>query len=356
MYVCIIQLCCLFAYYIIARVKPAMKDCDTASLVLESLSLVLSDAGFQLPSPKAAEALSTATLLVAWCQDKTNRQRFSTFSKWLVSSLKSSFRVSGRARRLRSEKMWEQYHQLRISKQFKEEWEKFMTESVGQHAKPTLYQYVSHRVFKKLLEVELEVGQHSRDTDTGKIQPITWEEENALRYVAGYVCRKVQSKIAKSKIENREEMVLCCMDLCGDEEDEDRGTEQWTNAIDRGGLWHISDDTYLIFCLLEEDIRKHLKVSTMKELNATNKRTILDGFMKNEELLFQWTLVTANSDDKVGKEILRQLSELYLTVRGFAFANSCMEMYKQRSKKQLQKSKALRKKVATCSQEDDSDF
>ena len=55
--------------------------------------------------------------------------------------------------------MWEQYHQLRISRQFKEEWEKFMTESVGQHAKPTLYQYVSHRVFKKLLEVELEVAE-----------------------------------------------------------------------------------------------------------------------------------------------------------------------------------------------------
>ena len=72
--------------------------------------------------------------------------------------------------------------------------------------------------------------------------------------------------------------------------------------------------------------------------------------MKNEELLFQWTLVTANFDNKVGKEILRKLSELYLTVRGFAFANSCMEMYKQRSKKQLQKPKALCNKVATCSQ------
>ena len=78
---------------------------------------------------------------------------------------------------------------------------------------------------------------------------------NALRYVAGYVCRKVQSKIAKSKIENREEMLLFCVELCGDEED-DRGTEEWTNRIDRGGLWHISDDVYVIFYILEEEIRK----------------------------------------------------------------------------------------------------
>lgn len=76
--------------------------------------------------------------------------------------------------------------------------------------------------------------------------------------------------------------------------------------------------------------------------------------MQNEELLFQWTLVTANADDAVGTDILKRISELYLTVRGFAFANSCMEMYKQRSKKKVQKSKALRKKVATCSKEDDS--
>ena len=112
----------------------------------------------------------------------------------------------------------------------------------------------------------------------------------------------------------------------------------------------------MVFYIMEEEIRKHLKVSSLKELTDTTKRNILDAVMKNEELLFQWTLVTANADDEVGTEVLKRISELYLTVRGFAFASSCMEMYKQRNKKQLQKSKALRKKVATSSKEDeDSD-
>ena len=26
---------------------------------------------------------------------------------------------------------------------------------------------------------------------------------------------------------------------------EAKGNEEWTNAIDRGGLWHVSNETYL---------------------------------------------------------------------------------------------------------------
>lgn len=170
--------------------------------------------------------------------------------------------------------------------------------------------------------------------------PMTWEEENALRYVAGYICRKVQSKLQKSSAKNKEEMVLFCMELCGDE-DGDRGTEEWTNAIDRGGLWHINT---LCFPYLR---KKYEEVSALKDLNETTKKKILEAVLKNDELLFEWTLITTDADDSVGMEVLQRICELYLTVRGFAFANSCLEMYKQRSKKQVQKSKALRKKVAT---------
>ena len=38
---------------------------------------------------------------------------------------------------------------------------------------------------------------------------------------------------------------------------------------------------------------------------------------------------------------------LYVTVRGYAFANSCLELYKQRHTKKLQKSKSLRRELIT---------
>lgn len=77
----------------------------------------------------------------------------------------------------------------------------------------------------------------------------------------------------------------------------------------------------------------------------------MDAVLANEELLFQWTIVSADVDDDIASEVLKRLGKLYLTVRGFAFASSCLEMYKMRHKQQLQKSKGLRRKVATGGQD-----
>ena len=50
------------------------------------------------------------------------------------------------------------------------------------------YQYVSHEVFKELIKT----GHPLNATSTGvDLPPLTYEEKNAVRYVTGYVCRKV---------------------------------------------------------------------------------------------------------------------------------------------------------------------
>ena len=45
-------------------------------------------------------------------------------------------------------------------------------------------------------------------------------------------------------------MVLLLMEWAGDD-----GTETWTNRIDRERLWHINDQTYSIFNIMEEEMR-----------------------------------------------------------------------------------------------------
>ena len=105
------------------------------------------------------------------------------------------------------------------------------------------------------------------------------------------------------KFKKREEMIQFCVELSGDE-DSDRGTEEWTNTLHRGGLWHVNDNTYIVFCVLEVEIRKHLNISAAKDLDNGTKETILKAVLKNEDLLFQWALVTSNSDDEVGQKVL----------------------------------------------------
>ena len=137
----------------------------------------------------------------------------------------------------------------------------------------------------------------------GQASPITKEEENALRYVSGYVCRKVQENIKSSSLQNKQDMLLFISEFSGDEWDETRGTEELTNAVDRGGLWHVNDDTYTMFYLMEEEIRSHLQVQSAKALDSNTRRTLLDATLNNEDLLFHWRMLSSTIDDDIGVKI-----------------------------------------------------
>lgn len=56
-------------------------------------------------------------------------------------------------------------------------------------------------------------------------------------------------------------------------------------------------------------------------------------------------------DEEIRDKILAKIVEKWMTIRGFSFANSIMEMYKSETKKGTKKSKGLRHRVAA--KEDD---
>ena len=47
--------------------------------------------------------------------------------------------------------------------------------------------------------------------------------------MAGYVCRKITKNLEKSKDKNKDVMIFCLLELSGDEDNEERGTEKWTS-------------------------------------------------------------------------------------------------------------------------------
>ena len=298
---------------------------------------------FRVPSDAARRAVRTAVKMMEWtAESEDNMKIFTDFASRLVRKFERCF-VARKSMKMEEEFMWREYHTLRTSDAFKKDWESFLRSTIGEAALPTFFQFVSHETFKELVKAKFELPEGVKY----QASQITKEEENALRYVSGYVCRKVQERIKHSALAHKEAMILFICDLSGDEWDEEQGTEEWTNAIDRGGLWHVSDSTYLIFYLMEEEIRKLLIADNAKTLNADTKMRLIDAVLSNEDLLFQWSLLTATLGDEVGNIILKKLADLYITIRGFAFASSCLELYKQQHKKRTQKSKALRKKLIT---------
>ena len=60
------------------------------------------------------------------------------------------------------------------------------------------------------------------------------------------------------RVYNKDNIILCLMELNGDENDKKRGTEDWTNLLDRGELWHVSDTAYNFFYAIEDEVCSHL--------------------------------------------------------------------------------------------------
>ena len=109
----------------------------------------------------------------------------------------------------------------------------FLHNSVGHQAHPAFFQHVSYRIFKELMKTEFPLPPPDAVEHPDRL--LTFEEENAPRFVAGYICRKVHTKLEISTIPEREENMQCIISFVGDEAVEEEETELWMNTIDRGG-------------------------------------------------------------------------------------------------------------------------
>ena len=96
---------------------------------------------------------------------------------------------------------------------------------------------------------------------------INVNEWNVLRYITGYICCRLCTKIERENHKPKEEIVLCLMELVKDE-DSHETDEEWTNLVYRGGLWHVKATTYQLFCAIEYQIREFLSLFSKTPLPA----------------------------------------------------------------------------------------
>ena len=92
------------------------------------------------------------------------------------------------------------------------------------------------------------------------------------------------------------------------------------------GRRYINDKMYTVFSITEEHIQQYLSTATSKPEGT--KQLLIDGLMKNIDLLFEWLFCSSQMNNETGMLLLKCIVELYVTVRGFAFASSCLELYK----------------------------
>ena len=132
-----------------------------------------------------------------------------------------------------------------------------------------------------------------------------------INYAAGYTLCDLLRKLEKSFHPLKEELVCAIMELVlGDEDCEDSSSE-WVNIYE---LWHIKNETFMLFCSIEVVLRWFLKVSAVRELSAGMKGTIVNAII----VAFCRCMVCLEAEEK--EVLLHKIGELWVNIRGFSFA------------------------------------
>ena len=114
----------------------------------------------------------------------------------------------------------------------------------------------------------------------------------------------------------------------------------WTSNTDRGRLSHVFNDTYRFFVALETAFYQLLKSGEPKD-------KIISGIINNANVLFLWEIATDLLEDKSRQSslLLREVVQLWYSMRGFSIASSLLEQYKRAMKTTTKGRKGIRKEL-----------
>lgn len=246
------------------------------------------------------------------------------FCEWLVSALEKAIGGDPPCKK----NLWSEFHQTRSTTEFSMAWKKFMHQC-DLEDEPAFYQHVTFELFEELLSRKI-AGKETESSAQTDIS-LTFEEQNAIRYMSGYVLRKV---CANHNVD------FLLKTTCANEAATD--SSAWINTIDRGGLVHVTDDCFQLFLSMESAIRRKLDEKKMTDGFCQSAETAL---RSDDSVLFDWLMITGDEEEQ--QEILFALIKYWVNIRGHAFAKSILEKYKNDNKKSTNKSKGLRTKLFT---------
>ena len=212
-----------------------------------------------------------------------------------------------------------------------------------------------------LIKDHFPVPESAAVSDTVAPPSLSYEECKALRYTIGYVIRSLMKKLTRSAHPQKEELILCLRELIvesgrsnymylhlshitvvdiDDSEELDRQSDDWTILMDRGSLYHVSDDTFQLFITMELELRQCLS----KIHSSVIKDTAVEKILKNDDIFDQWYDISVNWGDE-SDDLLQIIAEHWIMIRGFSHAGAFMETYKKKHSKSIEKSKGIRKNL-----------
>ena len=107
-------------------------------------------------------------------------------------------------------------------------------------------------------------------------QALSKDDENIPRYACGYVAMKLKKKFTKATATNEKALKFIeCLNkmeitIDGPESAFYDYTKEWVTKVDRGGLFKVSDNAYLLFASTEHAINRKMNEC----LQLTSRKTL----------------------------------------------------------------------------------
>ena len=213
------------------------------------------------------------------------------FSGWLLSELESVVsQASSSATGFNQATLWSHYHHLRCSYTFRQRWQAFL-HGIKLKEDPILFQVITSRMLDYIIKVKLPIASPVESATDGEVIQLTYEEENAIRYVGGYIVKILQQTVKD------EDVILALNDIVDDGVEEAEESEEWTGSIDRGGLTYITTSMFQYLCAIEHVLRSNfMNMKHAHEFDCCKER-IKKCIESDADVQMCWTTLSADMDD-----------------------------------------------------------
>lgn len=254
------------------------------------------------------------------------------------------------------EQIWLHFSQFTSSDEYSILWTSF-SNTMGVPCSPSLCFYITFNYFITTCKT-MYPSAHQKTIQAPEMSHLTYDEQNALWYIGGYIIRQVRRKVETHKSKDD---LLDIMDGFIDDVDRDSDSEQddienmesendgaraWLNAINRGGLVKCSNNLYLVIRAIEVKLKSKLQLmSEADHLGTPHEISINVASDTAVKQVWNKIIESTQISEETTNELRTLILELYVKVRLHAFTRKTMEHFKQNKLQSIQKSKSLRSKL-----------
>ena len=283
---------------------------EAIAIFRAGLMEMLTDDSYEIPTENNKVCIEAARGLVSKLGSPSNDDI--VFCEWLITVLDETIKSSlSEDAVVNREHLWTKLYQLQSSVEFVQKWKLYLT-SLSIPTLPVFFQLLTRLIFSDL--VGKRISNNIVDTSVEADDcTLTTEEENAVRYVGGYIVRALKAK-------TKDKQILSCLQRLEQSDQshvEDQVSAQWTVEINRGGLIHITDEAHDCFVSIEAATRRHFKVSKAHTMDESTKKKVVDQITADDDVQFYWCLlgITADIGEEASEEVLESCVRQWVTVR-----------------------------------------